>query len=79
MAARRVGVRARPGLNRSILDTALGEIRRQLTYKTTWYGSSLHVVDRWYPSSQTCSACGRRNPSLTAAAADLHVPLRGQP
>lgn len=59
------GRRAKAGLNRSILDTAPGEIRRQLTYKTTWYGSSLYVVDRWFPSSQTCSVCGRRNPSLT--------------
>ena len=40
------GRRAKAGLNRSILDTAPGEIRRQLTYKTRRYGSSLHVVDR---------------------------------
>ena len=40
------GRAAKAGLNRSILDVAPGELRRQLTYKTTWYGSSLHVVDR---------------------------------
>jgi putative transposase len=46
------------GLNRSLADAGLGELRRQLGYKTTWYGSRLIVADRWYPSSKTCSSCG---------------------
>ncbi|MFB7312953.1 RNA-guided endonuclease InsQ/TnpB family protein [Streptomyces sp. NPDC056192] len=60
-------VRQKSGLNRSILDASLGEFRRQLTYKTSWYGSQLAVLDRWWPSSKTCSECGWRNPSLTLA------------
>ncbi|HAH97215.1 MAG TPA: transposase, partial [Firmicutes bacterium] len=32
--------------------------RRQLEYKTKWYGSRLVVANRFYPSSKTCSACG---------------------
>jgi putative transposase len=55
------------GLNRALADAAPAELRRQLGYKTTWYGSALLVADRWYPSSKTCSACGRRKPSLTLA------------
>lgn len=51
-------VRAKAGLNRAILDASPGELRRQLDYKTRWYGSTLAVCDRWFPSSQTCSACG---------------------
>ncbi|MEB3033406.1 RNA-guided endonuclease InsQ/TnpB family protein [[Mycobacterium] nativiensis] len=51
-------VRAKAGLNRSILDVSPGELRRQLTYKTSWYGSTVAVCDRWYPSSKTCSNCG---------------------
>lgn len=51
-------VRAKAGLNRSILDAAPGEFRRQLDYKTRWYGSQLIVIDQWFPSSKTCSACG---------------------
>lgn len=51
-------VKQKSGLNRSILDVAPGEIRRQVDYKTFWYGSSLTVVDRWYPSSKRCSRCG---------------------
>lgn len=58
------GGRAKAGLNRSILDASPAEIRRQLAYKSTWYGSHLVVVDRWYPSSQIHHACGRRNPNL---------------
>lgn len=45
-------------LAKAIMDAAFGEFRRQLDYKTARTGATLHVVDRWYPSSKTCSACG---------------------
>ncbi|MFB7825341.1 RNA-guided endonuclease InsQ/TnpB family protein [Streptomyces hydrogenans] len=60
-------VRQKAGLNRAILDSAPGKFRRQLTYKTSWYGSKLAVLDRWFPSSKTCSACGWQNSRLTLA------------
>jgi Putative transposase DNA-binding domain/Helix-turn-helix domain len=50
------GARAR---RRGLSDSALGEPRRQLGYKTRWYGSHLTIADRWYPSSKTCHTCGR--------------------
>ncbi|MFF4647239.1 IS607 family element RNA-guided endonuclease TnpB [Streptomyces sp. NPDC001389] len=65
-------VRQKAGLNRSILDAAPGEFRRQLTYKTLWYGSALAVLDRWYPSSKTCSNCGWQNPRLTLSDRMFH-------
>ena len=49
------GARAR---RRGLSDSALGETRRQLAYKTGWDGSRLVIADRWYPSSRTCHACG---------------------
>jgi putative transposase len=49
------GARAR---RRGLSDSALAEARRQLAYKTGWYGSRLIVASRWYPSSKTCHACG---------------------
>jgi putative transposase len=53
------GMGAKKGhLGRSVADAALGELRRQLTYKTADVGSTLVVVDRFYPSSKTCSSCG---------------------
>ena len=45
-------------LARSLSDAALGEFRRQLEYKTARSGAVLSVVDRWFPSSKTCSNCG---------------------
>ena len=45
-------------LAKSISDVAFGEFRRQLEYKATRSGARLHVVDRWYRSSKTCSKCG---------------------
>jgi hypothetical protein len=48
-------------------DSGLAELRRQLTYKATWYGSRLIVADRFYPSSKTCSACGWVKAKLTLA------------
>jgi putative transposase len=42
----------------SIGDAGMGELRRQLTYKSEWYGSILIVADRWFPSSKLCSGCG---------------------
>jgi putative transposase len=45
-------------LARVISDCGWGEFRRQLEYKCQRYGRRLVVIDRWYPSSKTCSACG---------------------
>lgn len=42
----------------SIGDAGMGELRRQLAYKSAWYGSTLVVADRFYPSSKLCSRCG---------------------
>lgn len=47
-------------LSKHIADAGWGEFRRQLLYKSEWYGRKLILVDRLYPSSQTCSACGAK-------------------
>ena len=44
-------------LARAISDVAWREIRGMLEYKCEWYGRDLIVIDRWYPSSKTCSGC----------------------
>ena len=56
-------------LAKSIADASWGEFRRQLTYKAEWYGRKLVVIDRFYPSSQMCSACG----TLWSGTKDLAV------
>ena len=45
-------------LAKAISDASFFELRRQLEYKTAKTGARLHFVDRWYPSSKTCSNCG---------------------
>jgi len=45
-------------LARAISDASWSELRRQLEYKAGWYGRTVIAVDRFYPSSKTCSACG---------------------
>jgi len=45
-------------LARAISDSGWGTFRHMLEYKAARYGKHLAVIDRWYPSSKTCSACG---------------------
>ena len=49
----------------AILDGGFYEFKRQLEYKTSWYGSKMMVVDRFYPSSKTCSDCQTIKQDLT--------------
>lgn len=55
------------GLNRVLADAAFAQVRQMLAYKTNWYGSRLVAADQYFPSSKTCSGCGRRKPNLSLA------------
>lgn len=44
-------------LAKSLSDASFGMFRQMLTYKCEWYGKELVVVDRYFPSSKTCSKC----------------------
>ncbi|MEU6146123.1 RNA-guided endonuclease TnpB family protein [Streptomyces sp. NPDC047081] len=45
-------------LSRAISDASWAELRSMLEYKAEWHGRELIAIDRWYPSSRTCSTCG---------------------
>lgn len=49
-------------LAQSILSASWYEFVAKLIYKARWYGKMVIKVDRFYPSSQLCSACGHKNP-----------------
>jgi putative transposase len=51
------GMMANHKLAASVADMGFFEFLRQLTYKCELYGSKIVVVDRWFPSSKTCSNC----------------------
>lgn len=54
----------RRAFRRSVHDAALGELRRQITYKGARAGRRVVRVDALYPSSKTCSGCGAVNAAL---------------
>jgi len=48
-------------LSKAILSVSWGEFKRQLIYKSNWYGRQLVIINRFYPSSQLCNICGYQN------------------
>jgi putative transposase len=56
-------------LAQAIADVGLGEFRRQMTYKSIWYGNQLYFTHRFFPSSQLCSQCHR----LPSVSLDLSI------
>lgn len=52
-------------LSKSIADASWSEFKRQLIYKSEWYGSKVVFIDRFFPSSKICSCCGFKNEELT--------------
>ncbi|WP_141966197.1 RNA-guided endonuclease InsQ/TnpB family protein [Actinomadura hallensis] len=49
---------ARTRLAKSVHDAGWGQFTQMLTYKAARHGRTLVKVDRWFPSSKLCSACG---------------------
>ncbi len=45
-------------LAKAITNVAFGEFKRQIEYKAQMYGKQIYRVDRFFPSSKTCSVCG---------------------
>lgn len=52
------GMVANHKLAQAVSDSGFYEFRRELTYKSPIYATVVEVVDRWFPSSKTCSNCG---------------------
>jgi putative transposase len=52
-------IKAKSGLNKSILDQGWYKFRNQLEYKSNWQGGIVVAVEPRY-TSQTCSDCGNK-------------------
>jgi putative transposase len=69
------GMLANHCLAQATSDASFFEIKRQLCYKTEQQGSYVQQVDRWYPSSKTCSSCGWVDEDLTLADRVFHCQI----
>lgn len=54
-------------LGKSTNDNGFGMFRTMLEYKLTSQGKTFAKIDKWYPSSKTCSVCGLVKEDLTLA------------
>jgi putative transposase len=61
------GMLANHKLAKAISDMGFYELRRQLEYKCQLYGTKLVIVDRWFPSSKTCSNCRVKKETLPSS------------
>ncbi len=66
------GMLANHKLAKAIADMGFYEFRRQLEYKCQLYGSQLVVINRWFPSSKTCSNCGVKKENLSLSERTFH-------
>jgi putative transposase len=59
------GMMANHHLAAAISDASWGHLTRLVGYKQQWRGGQLSLVDRWYPSTKTCSRCHTVAPAMT--------------
>jgi putative transposase len=64
-------------LARAISCTGWAEFRSMLEYKARRHGRTVVAVDRWYPSSKTCSACGHLLAELSLSTRTWQCPSCG--
>ena len=65
-------------LSQSVSDVGWYEFRRQLEYKAKWYGRTISFIDKWYPSSQICSNCGKNTGKKTLDIREFDCPYCGK-
>ena len=68
------GMNKNKRLSRSINDLGFYEFKRQLIYKANIYGKTVKELDRFYPSSKTCSCCGYKLEKLSLNVREWECP-----
>ena len=64
-------------LAEAIMEVSWSRFKEILTYKAKWYDRNVISVDRWFPSSKTCSSCGYKNSGLTLQDREWVCPVCG--
>jgi putative transposase len=62
----------RTSLARAIADSGWSLFASMLAYKARWYGATLTVADRFFPSTRKCSACGHIGDKLDLSERTFH-------
>ena len=65
-------------LSYSISDSSWSSFVSMLEYKAQWYGKKVIKIDRWYPSSKTCSSCDFIIDKLSLAVRKWKCPKCGE-
>ena len=61
-------------LSRALHEASLSTLVGMIEYKSNWAGRSFHKIDRWFPSSKTCSCCGHKVDSLSLDIREWYCP-----
>ncbi|MHB1665263.1 MAG: RNA-guided endonuclease TnpB family protein [bacterium] len=62
-------------LSKAVSDVSWGMFANRLNYKSDWYGRDIVKVNRFYPSSKTCSNCGYINQGLKLSDREWTCPI----
>jgi len=68
---------SRGPLSRSVADVGWGTFLRMLEYKAKWYGATLIVVPRSFPSTRLCSSCGHLHGKIPLSQRVFHCEACG--
>lgn len=64
-------------LAKAISNVGWHQMTSMLTYKAQWYGRDFVQIDRWYPSSKRCHACGHLSDTLALSVRHWDCPACG--
>lgn len=64
-------------LSKAVQEVSWYQLVTMLEYKARWYGKTIQKIDRFYPSSKTCSSCGHKLESLDLGTREWTCPSCG--
>jgi putative transposase len=64
-------------LSRKIHEIAWATLKTMIKYKSNYAGKTVHEINRWFPSSKTCSCCGYKLNKLSLDTREWACPSCG--